>query len=109
MQYVERDLNRHKRSQHSKTLDDNYTNCEICHKRLAIRSLHGHMQEIHHKKGAEQSVCEFCEKTFATKSGLKQHISLIHKLERRFKCEYCKQMFQMSSNLNKHRNSFHSK
>ena len=102
-------LNKHKRSRHSKNPDDNYTNCEICQKRLTIGSLHSHMKLIHHKMGFEESVCEFCEKTFTTKSGLKRHISTVHKLERRFKCEYCEQMFQRSSQLNKHRISLHSK
>ena len=54
--------------------------CDICEKSYpSFHNLKDHVQRMHKSNGDQKYKCEFCaDKTFKTKLGFKQHISIIH-------------------------------
>ena len=70
----------------------------------------------YYHKGEKNHKCELCNKSFASASYLKKHISLIHyedyhELELfkcEFKCEYCDKSFQDKDRLKKHNFKVHT-
>ena len=51
--------------------------------------------------------CEICNKEFKTKSGLRQHISIIHGEQKENKCNICLKIFHLQSKLTSHMKSVH--
>jgi len=53
--------------------------------------------------------CKICQKLFATKDGLKQHLRFVHKSEKKFSCEKCSKKFTTSYKLTWHIRDVHEK
>ena len=54
--------------------------CEICENVfLSKKSLHRHLQNIHHQEARNQ--CDLCDRSFQTKPSLRYHISFEHKTQ----------------------------
>ena len=51
--------------------------------------------------------CEICDKEVKTKSGLNQHISIIHVEQRENKCNICVKIFHHQCKLTLHMKSVH--
>ena len=54
-----------------------------------------------------QATCELCQKTFASKSTLKNHSNHVHQLLKPHRCDYCEKSFHTPSHLKKHIASTH--
>ena len=53
--------------------------------------------------------CKICQKLFATKDGLKQHLRFVHKSEKKYCCETCTKKFATSYKLTWHIRDVHEK
>ena len=54
------------------------------------------------KKFLKKNNCNYCDKNFASKSTLKNHISSAHEGKKRFSCSFCEKDFFSKDSLNKH-------
>ena len=76
--------------------------CKFCLKYFVRKStLERHIQIIHLK--TEKSSCTICDKTFASKEGLRAHMKTHDKSPTsKFKCPECSKIYTNSSDLDKH-------
>ena len=79
--------------------------CDKCSKLfILLPMLHRHMV----KCGLSPDiVCEICQKKFAKRKGLRDHIRFIHEKEKNFCCEYCTKTFARSNTLTQHVKDVH--
>ena len=99
-------LKRHISSFHENTL----VNCTICEKKLFKSSLEYHIRHVHNDEENEKaSKCTLCEKTFCSQFALKEHIRLVHNIERNMECIKCDKKFGQRGTLNYHIRSVHGK
>lgn len=47
--------------------------------------------------------CEECEQSFKYKGNLKNHVTIIHKQERKSQCDFCMKKFRDKTGLDRHR------
>jgi uncharacterized Zn-finger protein len=82
--------------------------CKHCKKPMTSeRSLKLHI-EFHcpwnavKRQPENRQLCEFCSKTFVTKSILSRHIKECHKKDQPFHCDFCNRGFSRKDDLKKH-------
>ncbi|KAH1003733.1 hypothetical protein HUJ04_003603 [Dendroctonus ponderosae] len=88
---------------HMKLHDPNYKRpppekCDICNKRFA--DLKRHFKAAHENDGKNYK-CEYCNKFFRGKDGLKFHL-MIHRGDKPFCCEFCGKRFILNTFLKQH-------
>ena len=81
----------------TKSDGDLYATCIDCH------TIHNKQSRESYKR-KEKNICEVCQKTYSTKSNLKQHLWQVHTIGegKWFNCSECEAKFKTNSNLKKH-------
>jgi len=80
-------------------------NCPSCTTSFTCKSnLRRHIKSVH--QGIKPHSCEVCEKKFASKNEVKEHMSM-HTGEKAYKCEDCGKSFSQLSSLYGHRKKSH--
>ena len=57
--------------------------------------------------GQQNRGCDFCNKSFAEASQLKEHICTVHEGHKDFECDICNQRFTTAQSVKRHRISCH--
>jgi len=87
-----------------KNKNDEYQ-CNKCSKSfILLPMLHRHMVKC---GNSPDIVCNICQRKFARRKGLREHIRFIHEKERGFCCEYCSKTFARSNTLTQHVKDVH--
>ena len=64
-----------------------------------------HIEVIH--EGKREFKCNYCEKTFTSKSNLQIHEGALHTGVLPYKCDFCNKMFARKSQLSNHKENQH--
>ena len=101
-----RDLDRHRRT-HDETPLEKLFPCDIapCEKAYAARSSLVNHIKLHHTK-EHLNTCNICGKQVSGKWPLEDHLK-IHNGEDRAPCKYCHKIYNRSSDLSRHIKSLH--
>lgn len=76
--------------------------CTICQKSFAQKSMLQNHLRSHGKEGGDPYSCNICGKTFAVPARLTRHFRT-HTGEKPYECEYCNKSFSVKENLSVHR------
>jgi len=74
--------------------------CDYCGKLMSRGSYQTHVESVH--KGNRRFICDICNITFKSNTGLIYHKRLIHTGERRFVCTKCGERFISRASLQDH-------
>ena len=82
--------------------------CETCGEKFGTAyRLKIHHYAKHHKGVKERYPCSSCDKTFASKASVREHVKLVHKCIKNFSCDICGKTFGQSCKLKIHQATVH--
>jgi len=99
-------LQKHEKIHTTSTLDERRTiSCPSCTTTFTLKeNLRRHIRAVH--EGIKPHSCEVCEKKFASKNEVKEHMTM-HTGEKAYKCDECGKCFSQMSSLCGHKKKSH--
>ena len=81
--------------------------CDYCGKQIKKYAMKKHILVNHTADSAKPHVCSVCQKGFAVKDRLHEHMN-IHTGSRPFTCRFCTKTFANKANCSKHMRESHA-
>jgi hypothetical protein len=85
--------------------------CSFCLTTLNnSRDRNNHVKMIHENQVEGKIICQFCQKSFMSKTAIKYHVDILHSVSSsKVNCKLCNETFQHVMSLKRHMKSQHKK